>query len=232
MMIDHNQDHAVVHNAWEEAGGCVLCAGTGWRARGRGLVPCECDSDVRTRLGIDPLPEPRLAGVASAWRLIHELPSFPWLRPQREVSEAELAELVAEHDRALSAYGPVSVRTTVRIVHTVAAWDAARDTAWDAAWDAARGVARAAAWDAVWAAASASARASARGYTTAVAWGAAWDAGKDAAWDAARAATHLVSGIDRPNPWSPLVEIWRLGCAPVVHGAEAVIYVPPVGGER
>jgi hypothetical protein len=154
------------------------------------------------------------------------------------VSEAELAELVTEHDRALSAYGPVSVRTTVRIVRTVAAWDAARDAAWDAArdtaWDAARDAVRAAARDAARDAAGDAARAAALAAAGAAARDAAEDATRAASWAAAWAATwaagHLVSGINRPNPWLSIVEIWRLGCAPAVYGDEAVVYVPPVGG--
>ena len=59
-----------------------------------------------------------------------------------------------------------------------------------------------------------------------------YDAARSAAWNAAhnasRNATHLISGLPH-NPWTPLMEIGALGCAPVgVINNEFVVYVPEV----
>lgn len=48
-----------------------------------------------------------------------------------------------------------------------------------------------------------------------------------------RAARWRIYGVSGPNPWEPLVELYRLGCAPIGYvrgeaGDEFVVYAPEV----
>ena len=58
---------------------------------------------------------------------------------------------------------------------------------------------------------------------------AAWVAARDAAWDAARDAAYRVVAdkMPTPNPFSPLMQIWKLGCWPIcVNKGQFIVYVP------
>ena len=126
---------------------------------------------------------------------IKSLSAYTWLKPNKDLDEGILEQLVYEHLTELSAYGNKSFEGVgVRIVRTkkeyYAAYDAARNAVCNATYNAAQ------------------------------------DAARDAASHAARDAAHLVSGLPH-NPWTSLMEIWALGCAPVgIINNEFVVYVP------
>ena len=137
------------------------------------------------------------------------------LKPNKNLDEGILEQLVYEHLTELSAYGNKSFEGVgVRIVRTKEEWNAAYYASYDAAWNAAQNAAQNAAKNAAYYAA--------RDF----AWNAAWNAASHAAWNAAWNAAHLVSGLPH-NPWTPLMEIGALGCVPVgVINNEFVVYVP------
>ena len=142
---------------------------------------------------------------------IKSLSAYPWFKPNKDLDEGILEQLVYEHLTELSAYGNKSFEGVgVRIVRTKEEWNAAQNAAYDAAWNAAWNAAYNAAYNAAWNAAR----------------DAACNAAYYAARDAARNAAHLVSGLPH-NPWTSLMEIWKLGCAPIgIINNELVVYVP------
>jgi hypothetical protein len=164
-------------------------------------------------------------------KLIQEIPNFPWFKPVPNLDKEKIVALVQEHIHVLGKYGYTEKDISVKFVYT---WGAARDNAWNAASDAAYNAARNVAWgaarDNAWNAASDAAYNAARN----VAWGAARNAARnvarnaasDAASDASMDAACLVADVD--NSFSSLVEIYRLGCAPIgVVGKEFVVFIPP-----
>ena len=76
---------------------------------------------------------------------IKSLPTCPWLKPNKNLDEGILEQLVYEHLTELSAYGNKSFEGVgVRIVRTKEEWNAAYYASYDAAWNAAQN----AAWNA------------------------------------------------------------------------------------
>lgn len=168
---------------------------------------------------------------------IKELPSYPWCRPPKH-DRAMVEAAVAEYLAALEKFGAKSAKvgfvTDRNAAHT-AARSAAESTAWDATWDAARIAAYVAADTARWDSAHNAA------------WGAAYTnafkavdgtpgvpADAEGAWNAAHAAAHIVIAdeLDFPNPFAPLMRVWKAGYWPIgMVRDEFVVYEPPVGGE-
>jgi hypothetical protein len=156
-------------------------------------------------------------------KLLQDLPNFPWFKPVEKLDKENIVALVQEHISVLGKYGYTEKDIPVKFVYTweeyYTAWDAAsaasdarnvaRNAASDA-WDASRN----AAWDAAWDAARNAA------------WDVAGNAARNAIWDVAWNAACLVADVD--NLLSSLVEIYRLGCAPVgVVGKKFVVFIPP-----
>jgi hypothetical protein len=173
-------------------------------------------------------------------KLLQDLPNFPWFKPVEKLDKENIVALVQEHIHVLGKYGYTEKDISVKFVYTWeeyyaasdavsidaagnaarnsarnAAWDASRNAAWDAAWDAASDVA----WNAARNAVSIdTVRNGGRGAV----WDAIWAVASDVAWNAAC----LVADVD--NPLSSLVEIYRLGCAPIgIVGKEFVVCIPP-----
>jgi hypothetical protein len=179
-------------------------------------------------------------------QLLQDLPNFPWFKPVPNLDKENIVALVQEHITVLSKYGYTEKDISVKFIHTweeyYAAWNAASDASMDAAWDVARDVAwdaaSAVAWDDSYNAARDAARNVASVVSIEAARNAAIDAARNAAWNVARnAASDAASAVawnaaclvaDVDNPFSFLVEIYRLGCVPVgIVGKEFVVFIPP-----
>jgi len=192
----------------------------------------------------------RVSKQIKAWKTI------PWFRPARAVPDARLAECFGAWHAAISHWLPAGtlLPKAMRVVRdlkvaTAAAIAVATATEAAAAADAAAALAvtGAAIADATGAAATGVATEAA-----AAALAADDDAAADAADEAATLAAALgrrvrwyvrpfhtlqcsarwqIVGIGgRPDPWGPLVEVYRLGCWPIGYsGGEFVIYAPGPG---
>jgi hypothetical protein len=176
-------------------------------------------------------------------KLIQDLPNFPWFKPVPNLDKESINALVQEHIHVLGKYGYTEKDISVKFIHTweeySAAWDAvARNAAWNAASDAASDASMDAAWDVAWDVACDVVRNAAYNAARDAAYNAARDAARNvasvvsieaarnAAYNAARNVACLVADVD--NPFSFLVEIYRLGCALIgVVGKEFVVCIPP-----
>lgn len=172
--------------------------------------------------------------------------TIPWFKSPKTVKEKTIAKLVSEWREALQPWASAKLPTGVRIVTTRAADDGA--AAYDA--DAAEAAADASA-NAAEAANAAAYCASANAYSESVVAAYAADADyADAADDndgffwrlrwyvrpcyvLRRYAYWQIAGMLTPNPWKPLVELYRMGCVPIgFSGNKFVVYVPKVKAKK
>jgi hypothetical protein len=180
------------------------------------------------------------SAFAASWK------SIPWLKPATRPEDKTLKKLFFAWHGAISPWAKKKPPKKVRIVRTAA--DAAAANANAAAANAAAAAAAAAADAAAAAAADAAAAAAAAAADAAADDAAADDAADDAAAAAAddgiyrywywrwyvsprrvlyRSASWIISGLEQPSPWAPLVEMYRLGCLPIGYVKnEFVIYAP------
>lgn len=147
-------------------------------------------------------------------RFINDLPTWPWLRSDR-TADVKVLNLADEHLRRLSRYGDVrtsNVRIEEMTLDDVTyvrrditkgdagnrLWRHIRMVAWSDGLAVASDEAWGIVWDVVWKVLPIRCENAAEG------------AGHDVAY---RVVQHLMG--DRPNPYEPLSEIWRLGFYPI-----------------
>lgn len=171
----------------------------------------------------------------SLGRKLIEINNIPWFKPKGEIDPTVLQKHVKDH---LSRLGlntlPLRIidnwgtaLDTVRSARWDTALGPARNATWDtarlAAMGAARGAVRNVAWDTAWDVAHEATWGAARAIRD-TAWLAAWVV-KDATIDAAQFAADDAAWVTikdimpnrgyKDNPFSPLTEIYKLGCWPI-----------------